>query len=392
MTAAQFLKSTIPVGTRLSSEEIAVHIPQALREQSFFSAQTVYADHLTNTRDDITKALDGGMSPAQIRTNMKRRLNELGYQPDPDKRGSLEDLSSDMRTALIINQNTQRAQGYAKWRSLQDDDTLQDFPALELYRAISRTKERDWRTRWNEARAQLGEGNTTATYATSKEGPFIALVNDPIFALVSRFGSPYDPLDYNTGMRQRPISRAKAKAAGVILDTELATELAKPARDPMQEVTSSSVEGMDEGIVREWVKSFGDRATVSGGRVYVAPAASVVDQVASAAKAGQSASAAFGLLGGQAKAVSDAATAVIPATTSLSVSASDTARFGADELKRIPALINGRGKWRPSTVTERSRYTGETVTFEAATGEAITFKLIGGSSPKLSVHSMRQKK
>lgn len=391
MTAAQFLKSTIPVGTRLSSEEIAVHIPQALREQSFFSAQTVYADHLSNTRDDITKALEGGMSPAQIRTNMKRRLGELGYQPDPDKRGSLEDLSSDMRTALIINQNTQRAQGYAKWRSLQDDETLQDFPALELYRAVNKDKVRDWRTRWNEARAQLGDGNTTATYATSKEGPFIAMVNDPIFALVSRFGSPYDPLDYNTGMRQRPISRAKAKAAGVILDTELATELAKPARDPMQDVVSSSVEGMDEDIVREWAKPFGDRATVSGGRVYVAPAASVIDQVASAAKAGQSASAAFGVLGGQAKAVSDAATSVIPANTPLSVSAADTALFGAAELKRLPALIKGRGTWRPSTVTERSRYTGETVTFESATGEVITFKIIGGASPKLSVHSMRKK-
>jgi hypothetical protein len=391
MTAAQFLKSTIPVGTRLSSEEIAVHIPQALREQSFFSAQTVYAEHLSNTRDDISKALDGGMSPAQIRTNMKRRLNELGYQPDPDKRGSLEDLSSDTRTALVINQNTQRAQGYAKWRSLQDDETLQDFPALELFRAVAKRKERDWRTRWNDARAQLGDGNTTATLATSKDGPFIAMVNDPIFALVSRFGSPYDPLDYNTGMRQRPVSRSKAKAAGVSLDTGLATELAKPARDPMQDVASSSVEGMDEDIVREWTKSFGDRATVSGGRVYIAPEASVIDQVASAEKAGQSAVAVFGLLGGQAKAVSDAASTVIPATTSLSVSAADTARFGADELKRIPALIKGRGTWRPSTVTERSRYTGETVTFEAATGEVITFKIGSGSSPKLSVHSMRQK-
>ena len=295
-----------------------------------------------------------------------------------------------MRTALIINQNTQRAQGYAKWRSLQDEETLQDFPALELYRAVARNKRRNWQARWNDARAKLGAG-TTATEATSEDGPFMAMVNDPIFSLVSRFGSPYDPLDFNTGMRQRPVSRNKAAAAGVILDTPLAEELAKPARDPMQDIESSSVEGMDEDIVREWAKSFGERATVSGGRVYIAPSASVIDQVASAEKAGQSAMAVFGLLGSQAKAVSDAALTVVPATTSLSVSAADTALFGADELKRIPALIKGRGTWRPSTVTERSRYTGETVTFEAASGEIITFKIGSGSSPKLSVHSMRQK-
>ena len=84
-----------------------------------------------------------------------------------------------MRTNLIIAMQEAEARGYAVWRSQQDEAVLTVWPAQELYRAQFRQKPRDWRTRWNEARADLGEGNTSATYAVSASGPFVALRGDP---------------------------------------------------------------------------------------------------------------------------------------------------------------------------------------------------------------------
>jgi hypothetical protein len=44
----------------------------------------------------------------------------------------------------------------------------------------------------------------------------IARKNDPIWEKISRFGEPYPPFDYNSGMWTRDISRAEAMELGVI--------------------------------------------------------------------------------------------------------------------------------------------------------------------------------
>ena len=44
----------------------------------------------------------------------------------------------------------------------------------------------------------------------------IALINDPIWEAISRFGLPYPPFDFNSGMGVAGVSRSDAIKLGVI--------------------------------------------------------------------------------------------------------------------------------------------------------------------------------
>jgi hypothetical protein len=406
--ARDFLKSLLPVTTGLGSEEVSRHIPDAIRAQSFFSARTVYAEHLAQTQADIALALGGNLSPAQIRTNMRLRLAALGYSPEPGKEGGLQDLSSDMRTALIINQNTQRARGYADWRESQDEDLLDAFPAREMYRATEGKTTRDWQARWNGARDALGERGTSATYAISQQGPFVALVNDPIWAALSRFGDPYPPFDYNSGMWVRDVGRKDAEALGLFADKVITDKFAAPKADPMEQVVSSPTAGMDEDLIREWMRPFGDRAVLTEGRVYVAPEPSVIGQVIPFANTNVQSRCAFGLAGDLSKEVSSALGKDVRARTALELDTSSVGhafnRHGSElrpwqrditreDIMRIPETIRGKGKWRASTAEEKRGYTGDAVTFEADSGETICFRVKAGTrQPRMTLHTIWAKK
>ena len=408
MKTADFLKSLLPVTTGLGSGEISRHIPQAIRAQSFFSARTVYAEHLAKTQADIARALDGTLSPAQVRTNMRMRLRALGYEPDPEKRGSLHDLSSDARLSLIINQNTQRARGYADWRASQDGYLLDAFPARELYRLEHTRKQRNWRERWNEARDALGETGTSATYAERAQGPFVALANDPIWAALSRFGDPYPPFDYNSGMGVRDVSRKEAEALGLLDDSITAAKFASPRVDPMQQVVSSPAAGMDEALVREWMAPFGERAVFAEGRVYVAPDPSVIEQVIHHAHGDVRSSVDVGFVGNLSDTLSKALNKGIRARTAIEVGTSGVGhsfnqhgsepRAGQrgitrEDIMRLPQTIRGPGRWRASTLAEKRGYGGDAVTFIADSGETIIFRVrASGKQPRLTFFDMWAKK
>lgn len=348
MTAAQYLQSKPAVATALSAAEIAVYVPAALREASVFSARTVYAEHVAATQADIVRALRGdsgvagtSMSPAEIRAGMKRRLAALDYKSDPAERGSLTDLASDRRTNLIISMQESGARGYAVWRSHQDETLMTVWPAQELYRAIGRKVPRDWKARWNDARRALGEGGTSATYATSQDGPFVALKNDAIWTHpgVNRFGHPWTPFDYESGMRLRSVKASRARELGVLQGKAYPA----PQRDPLRQVQSSSALGVPPGLLDAWVKPFGNRAVVSDGRVWVAPeAAGVLAEIAQAAAAGLDATGAFGFA--PARVLSQAQALLgrsLPAHTALELSAAaiSSGAVSAELLPQLPAFL-----------------------------------------------------
>ena len=247
MLSADYIRSLLPVATTLTADEIATHIPQALRDASVFSARNIYASHIADTQHDIASALDGKMSAADVRGMMKLRLRKLGYTPSSSGKGSLTDLSSDSRTSLVVNMQMQRASSYAKYRADQDPSILDAFPGQELYRAGSPKAPRDWSSRWDTARASLG----AATSATSSSTGFFALKNDPIWIAISRFGTPFPPFDFGSTMRVRNIGRRKSRQLGLLQDSTLTKDLLRPARDPLDgNVTSSSASGMDPALVK----------------------------------------------------------------------------------------------------------------------------------------------
>jgi len=229
--AHQHAKAVLP--TTLSSREIQEQLSAEIRSQSFYSARTAHKGYLSDAARMIKNLVSGdtvedpdtgalrprakgeGFNPSLVRTRMQNYLKEIGYTPDAGTEGGLTDLSSDKRVDLIIDTQTKMAQGYARHEAAQDPDVLEDFPADEMYRQRASKKKRDWDIIWNTKRAELGDA-TSASLATSKDGPFVALKNDPIWTAISRFGTPYPPFDYSSGMWVRDADDALAERLGVL--------------------------------------------------------------------------------------------------------------------------------------------------------------------------------
>lgn len=238
----QHAKAVLP--TSLSSSEIQQQLSAEIRRQSFFSARTTQTGYLNDFARMIKNLISGdtvedpatgelrprgkgeGFNPSLVRTRAQNFLKESGYVPDPSQAGSLTDLSSDKRVDLIIDTQTKMAQGYARHEAAQDEDVLNDFPADEMYRQRESKQKRDWDIVWNNARRELGDA-TSASLATGKDGPFVALKNDPIWTAISRFGNPYPPFDYGSGMWVRDADIALADRLGVLKHAQF-----NPAHSP----------------------------------------------------------------------------------------------------------------------------------------------------------------
>ena len=133
------------------------------------------------------------------------------------------EISTFARLELIYD--TQFARSKAQLQR-QDDiaqGTFELFPALELKRRGSRKHPRNWKTRWTEAGGKLyGER-------------MIALVDDPIWAKISRWGNPLPPFDYNSGMGLEIVSLSEAQDLGLIKKTKVAKTTDK-AKDDLEEL------------------------------------------------------------------------------------------------------------------------------------------------------------
>jgi len=198
--ALQKLTSKTPVAADLSSAEWS-QVPQALRERAVFSARTTNAGYVQEIKDKIESILnpktvmrDGrpvteGLNVATARVELKQSLKNIGYSPEPEKTGGIEDLSSDRRLNLILKQNVESAQGFGSWLQGQAEGALDAFPAQELFRAEDRKEPRNWIERWRGAGGQFYDGDR-----------MIALKSDPIWSEISAFDTPYPPFDYNSGM------------------------------------------------------------------------------------------------------------------------------------------------------------------------------------------------
>lgn len=213
-------------------------IPAQIRERSLFMARIANAEAVQRAHSFLTSAIGGGrrdesgayipgsyVDQATFRLGMKDFLRSIGFTPETGadgipsaEPGSLKDLSSDARLNLVYQTNLQLAQGYGANLADQHPARLDAWPAQELYRLEPRKERRPWGQRWNDAIQRLGIGNTSAKPVSDlmAESNMIALKNDRIWTEISRFGLPYPPYDFGSGMWIRDISRQEAMAAGVM--------------------------------------------------------------------------------------------------------------------------------------------------------------------------------
>jgi hypothetical protein len=234
------LDSKSPVAAALNSAEWSA-VPLALRERAFFSAQVTNAGTVQALQGAISEALkmegDTFMDPAKFVATIREHLGAA-----PGDTGELTDLASRRRLELIYRQNVESAQEFGRWQAGNDPDLLDAFPAQELIRVEAREVERDWATRWADAGGRLVGGR------------MVALKNDPVWAKLSRFGTPWPPFDFNSGMGVEDIDRAEAEDLGLLKPGDPAPE--SPAVGFNSDL-QASVEGLSPELAAALVESMG---------------------------------------------------------------------------------------------------------------------------------------
>ncbi|MGF1484748.1 MAG: hypothetical protein ACFBZ8_10340, partial [Opitutales bacterium] len=249
-----------PVGARLNSAEWA-RVPLAIRERAIWSATLEEARAVQGLKDDLQLLLSGQTADgrtvdrSRIVERMRARLGAM-----PGDTGELTDLTSFKRLELIIDFQVQDAYGYARWRQdLADPDVLDALPAYRFTRIEARDEERqDWPQRWAGAFHQVqGRGAVM--------GDWVALKTSPIWARLSRFGRPWPPFDYGSGMGLEEVDRFEAEALGLLREGE-PVDGPQGIRDFNDEV-EASLNGLDTET-RGWLEdALGPLGRIEGDRV-----------------------------------------------------------------------------------------------------------------------------
>lgn len=204
------------------------------------NCQSKIADLLGNVRNS-----DGALtSRAEVVSSIMRAAREAGITSGSS---SISDPGSEARANVIIDTNAGLAAGYAR---LEMDSTLGAriaFPCYELVRVEERNVPRDWRSKWIAKGGRLYNGR------------MVALKGDPIWTAISRFGCPYPPFDYNSGMGLDDISHDEAVSLGVIQE-----DYSPPEKSPLESFNERlsadlKIERTDDPRLIHLQEKFGDQ-------------------------------------------------------------------------------------------------------------------------------------
>jgi len=256
--ASRKVRKILP--TSAGSAEIAKLGPEILRRATF-SAQLATMGPLVQMDKLLTEMTSpaaraakglGAIDAGTFRLEMREALAKAGYTAPEGKEGGLLDHTSDTRLNLILKTNLDQAYGYGQYAQGQDPDLLDLWPCQELVRVESREKPRGNGTYWpREWQAKGGK-----LYG----GRMIARKDSPIWTAISRFGNPYPPYDYMSGMGLRDVKRSEAEELGVIKRSDIV----KPTAQPLNENVSAA---MPQGISKSLASALKQIFTVKAGRV-----------------------------------------------------------------------------------------------------------------------------
>ena len=231
----------------------------AIKDRAFFSSRVESARFLETARARIAEMLDNARnangvitSRAQVVSDIMRAARESGIATGED---GMADPGSYARARVIVDTNAGLAAGYAHAEAMGTLGARLAFPAQELVRVEERNVPRNWQQRWRAAGGRISDG-----------GRMVALKEDPIWVAISRFGLPYPPFDYNSGMGVDDISFDEAVELGVIKE-----DYRPPEKSPLD----SFNEGLEAELEMpkdspEWMKlkdTFGDQIRNEGGKV-----------------------------------------------------------------------------------------------------------------------------
>ncbi len=249
MTAQEKILAKALVTNGLSSSEID-GVLAGFKDRAFFSAKVESVRYLQTAHQQVADFLssakrgDGALTTraSAISAIMDRARTE-GITTGT---GNLTDPGSVARAKVIVDTNADLARGYVSHVQQSSTGARLSSPALELVRLEEREHKREWIPRWIEAGGQLYGGR------------MIALKESPVWVALSRFGCPYPPFDYGSGMGTRSVDYDTCVLLGVI------TEAYRPEGDLVEDFNKTleaqmEFKGTNDplfGKMKDW---FGDQ-------------------------------------------------------------------------------------------------------------------------------------
>ena len=224
MTPAEYIrrKSIYPVA--LTTEQVDA-LSQEFREASAWIVGQNEAYIIAAYYRAAAKLAEGKLSATEARRLVRETLRAAGYQGASSlAEGSLSTPTQGpkkwiplgygtARQRLILETNVNKAAGYAWHESVRGDV---GNPAQELVRFENAREPRDWKTRWRNAWAGLPASEKRKALPDR----MIALTDCAIWRALSRWGDPYPPFDYNSGMDVVPVDYETAVSLGLLREGE----------------------------------------------------------------------------------------------------------------------------------------------------------------------------
>lgn len=185
-------------------------IQVGLRDRAFFSSQVTEAKILHAMRQNVAELVAGGKSPSEVRRDLRAYLGSIGYDAG-ENRGTIKDLTTKARLDVMMKTNADQAKGYASHLRATTTGAILAFPAYELVRVQQRKLPRNWDARWMNAAKAVGFDGVSRDLSRK-----IALKTSPIWAQLSRFGNPFPPFDFNSGMGVRDVPKSVCREIGLL--------------------------------------------------------------------------------------------------------------------------------------------------------------------------------
>lgn len=251
------LNAKTPIGARLRSAEWE-NVPLALRERGQWSANVESVKLLAALQDKLTKRVgllreqvangEAGVDRSSFIADIRALAVAEGVQTTGKAgAGTVRDIRSSARLGLIFDQQTRSAAEFATWKTGQDADVLDAFPCQELIRVEERQVPRQWASRWQAAGGKFYEGR------------MIARKDSPVWTKISRFGTPWPPFDFGSGMGVADVDRDEAERLGVITPADRVP----PTEGDFNAELQASVTGLPHEQIENLEQVFGDQIQVT---------------------------------------------------------------------------------------------------------------------------------
>ena len=165
-----------------------------------------FVDTCHKTISDLLANAKGASGAVTSRAEVVSAIMQAARKAGLDTgSASITNHGSVARANVIIDTNAGMAAGYATAIQSNSYGARLAFPAQELVRIEERQVPRSWQNIWRQHGGKIYPG-----------GRMIALKEDPIWSAISRFGNPYPPFDYNSGMGVDDVSYDEALKLGVL--------------------------------------------------------------------------------------------------------------------------------------------------------------------------------